>query len=180
MSDVNLETWTVPTFEGSAARSLKGGHHMAHEHHYATSLEWNGDTGLGYRGYDRTHIVRIAGKPDLITTSDPTFLGDPTKHNPEDLMVAALSSCHLLTYLALCARARIVVTAYRDAATGTMVTTAAGGGHFTEVVLHPEVTVAEEAMLLKARELHAAAHKYCFIASSVNFPVRHEATCRVG
>ncbi len=153
---------------------------MAHEHHYVTTLEWSGSTAEGYRAYDRTHTVRIAGKSDLVITSDPTFLGDPAKHNPEDLLLAALSSCHLLTYLALCARARIVVTGYSDKATGTMITTADGGGHFTEVVLHPEVTVAEEGMIAKAQEFHAAAHKYCFISNSVNFPVRHEPLCRVG
>ena len=92
--------------------------------------------------------------------------------------MAALSSCHLLTYLALCARARIIVTSYRDNATGTMQETPDGGGHFTEVVLHPEVVVAEASMLPKARELHTAAQKYCFIANSVNFTVRHEAVVR--
>ena len=150
---------------------------MGNEHAYRLDLEWTGDTALGYRHYGRTHTVRITGKPDLITTSDPTFLGDPTIHNPEDLLLAALSSCHLLTYLALCARSRIRVTHYHDTATGTMITTPDGGGRFAEVVLHPEVTVADESMLAKARELHAAAHKYCFIANSVNFPVRHEAVC---
>ena len=153
---------------------------MGNEHHYATTLEWTGDTGKGYGAYDRTHTHRIAGKPDLAVSADPTFLGDTGKHNPEDLLVASLSSCHLLTYLALCARARITITGYRDAATGTMATTPDGGGHFTGVVLHPEVTVAEEHMLAKAQELHDAAHKYCFISSSVNFPVRCEAVCRVG
>lgn len=153
---------------------------MAREHHYATTLEWTGDTGLGYPAYDRTHLIRIAGKPDLITAADPVFLGDPSRHNPEDLLVAALSSCHLLTYLALCARARVVVTSYRDTATGTMMETPDGGGHFTEVMLRPEVIVAEESMISKAQELHDAANKYCFISSSVNFPVRHEAVCRVG
>lgn len=153
---------------------------MAKEHHYATTLEWNGNTGLGYPDYGRTHTIRIAGKSDLIVTADPAFLGDPTKHNPEDLLVAALSSCHLLTYLALCARARIVVTSYRDAATGTMVTPPGDLGHFIEVVLHPEVTVADASMIAKAMELHDPAHKYCFIANSVNFPVRHEAVCRAG
>lgn len=153
---------------------------MAHEHSYATTLEWIGNTGSGYRAYARTHTIAIAGKPELIVTADPTFLGDPTKHNPEDLLLAALSSCHLLTYLALCARSRIVVTSYRDAATGLMITPHGDAGRFTEVVLHPEVTVAEEGMIAKAMELHGPAHKYCFIANSVNFPVRHEAVCRVG
>lgn len=153
---------------------------MGHEHRYATSLEWSGSTGAGYRAYDRTHTVRIAGKPDLVLTSDPAFLGDPSKLDPEDLLVAALSSCHLLTYLALCARARIVVTHYRDQASGTMITTPEGGGRFSEVVLRPEVTVAAEHMIDKARELHAAAHTYCFIANSVNFPVRAEPMVRIG
>ncbi|MEO8589822.1 MAG: OsmC family protein [Flavobacteriales bacterium] len=153
---------------------------MGHDHHYATSLHWTGDTGSGYQSYDRTHTIRIANKEALIVTADPTFLGDPTRHNPEDLLLAALSSCHLLTYLALCARARIVVTNYRDNATGTMVATPDGGGHFSEVVLHPEVTVSEERMVEKAKALHMAAHKYCFIANSVNFPVRHEAVINVG
>ncbi len=152
---------------------------MGHAHHYTTSLQWNGNTGLGYRDYGRTHTIRIAGKEEMIITADPTFMGDPAKHNPEDLLMAALSSCHLLTYLALCARARIVVTAYRDKATGTMEETPDGGGHFSEVILHPEVTVAEESMRAKAMELHVAAHKYCFIANSVNFPVRHQATCTI-
>lgn len=152
---------------------------MQNEHHYAATIEWTGSTADGYRGYDRTHTARIDGKTELVVTADPNFLGDPTKHNPEDLLLVALSSCHLLTFLSLCARSRIVVTAYRDRATGSMSTPPEGQGRFTEVVLRPQVTVADANMVEKALALHAAAHKYCFIANSVNFPVRHEPTCTV-
>ena len=152
---------------------------MANEHHYRLHLQWNGDHTRTYDEYTREHVIRIVGKPDLVATADPIFRGDATKHNPEDLLLAALSSCHMLTYLALCARARIDVSSYRDQATGTLLLTPDGGGRFTEVVLHPEVIIAEERMLAKAREFHLAAHKYCFIANSVNFPVRCEPTVGV-
>ncbi|MBK8612221.1 MAG: OsmC family protein [Flavobacteriales bacterium] len=151
-------------------------------HPYALELEWRGNQGLGtstYEGYAREHVIRIAGKPDLIGTADPMFRGDAGVHNPEDLLLAALSGCHLLTYLALCARARINVTSYRDNASGILLLTKDGGGHFTEVMLRPEVVVAEEHMLEKARFFHGEVHKYCFIARSVNFPVRCEAVVRV-
>lgn len=148
------------------------------EHQYTLDLEWRGDHTRTYESYTREHVVRIAGKPDLVGTADPLFRGDAGVHNPEDLLLTALSSCHLLTYLALCARARIIVTSYRDQARGILQLTADGGGHFTEVLLSPEVTVAEEHMIAKAVALHTAAHKYCFIANSVNFPVRCEPTVR--
>lgn len=147
---------------------------MSKEHRYTLDLEWRGDHTRSYDLYTREHIVRISGKPDLVATADPTFRGDDARHNPEDLLLAALSSCHLLTYLALCARARIDVRSYRDRAEGKLLLTADGGGQFIDVLLHPEVVVAEEGMRAKAIELHAAAHKYCFIANSVNFPVRNE------
>ena len=152
------------------------------EHTYSLTLDWNGNLGQGtasYEGYSREHTIRIAGKPDLIATADPMFRGDAGLHNPEDLLLAALSGCHLLTYLALCARARINVLSYRDRAEGTLLLTKDGGGHFKEVTLRPEVVVAEEHMLEKARFFHGEVHKYCFIARSVNFPVRCEALVRV-
>ena len=155
---------------------------MATQHNYTLELEWKGNIDQGtstYAGYSRDHLIRIAGKPDLICTADPTFLGDATKHNPEDLFLAALSACHMLTYLALCARARINVLTYTDSAEGSLLLTPDGGGHFTEVLLKPSVVVAEEAMLKKARHFHGEVHKYCFIARSVNFPVRCEASVKV-
>jgi organic hydroperoxide reductase OsmC/OhrA len=153
-----------------------------HEHRYATHLDWEGNRGGGtahYEEYGREHVVRIAGKPDLRASADPAFRGDPERHNPEELLVAALSSCHLLSFLALCARSRIVVTAYEDLAEGTMREDGRGGGRFVEVVLRPVVTVADETMRARAEALHEKAHDVCFIASSVSFPVRHEARVRV-
>jgi organic hydroperoxide reductase OsmC/OhrA len=152
---------------------------MTKEHRYASELNWTGNTGTGYEAYSREHTVRMGGKQGLIVSSDPAFRGDPTKHNPEDLLLAALSSCHLLTYLALCARARIAVVGYVDRAEGTMGETPDGGGRFTEVVLRPLVTVTSAEMVAKATRLHEAAGKYCFIANSVNFLVRHEPIVRV-
>jgi organic hydroperoxide reductase OsmC/OhrA len=153
---------------------------MTDQHRYHLDLQWRGDHTRTYDTYTREHHIRIAGKPDLIATADPMFRGDATLHNPEDLLLAALSGCHLLTYLALCARARINVTSYRDQASGTMLLTKDGGGHFTEVVLRPEVVVADGSMMEKAHFFHGEVHKYCFIARSVNFPVRCEAVVRVG
>ena len=151
----------------------------ASEHLYTIDMEWEGDHTRTYEEYTREHTVRINGKLDLIATADPMFRGDATQHNPEDLLLAALSGCHLLTYLALCARARIDVKRYNDRASGTLVLTKDGGGQFSEVVLRPQVIVADPSMIEKARAFHAEVHKYCFIARSVNFPVRCEASVRV-
>jgi len=149
---------------------------MSHSHAYAVHLAWTGarhGPTKDYAGYSRAYELAVAGKPPLAGSADPLFRGDPAVHNPEDLLVGALAGCHMLTYLALCVRAKIVVTAYEDAASGTMVLEG-GGGHFTEVVLRPRVTVAAGSDVAKARALHATAHHDCFIAASVNFPVRHE------
>ncbi|HPF90903.1 MAG TPA: OsmC family protein [Flavobacteriales bacterium] len=148
---------------------------MEHKHHYSLEVEWTGNRGTGtdhYRSYGRDHIVRIEGKPDLLGSADPTFRGDRNRHNPEDLLVAALSACHLMSYLHVCAVNGVVVTSYVDKATGTMETCPDGSGRFLEVVLHPDVVVASEEMIAKAMELHHKAHELCFIANSVNFPVR--------
>jgi len=155
-------------------------HPMADHHVYALDLLWRGTHTRSYESYAREHVIRIAGKPDLRGTADPMFRGDASLHNPEDLLLTALSQCHLLTYLALCARARINVIGYRDRAEGTLALTRDGGGHFTEAVLHPQVAVAEASMLEKARHFHGEVHKYCFIARSVRFPVRCEAVVRAG
>lgn len=149
------------------------------EHSYALTVRWTGNQGTGtsgYRSYSREHEISAEGKPVLTGSADPAFRGDPAQWNPEDLLVAALSECHLLWYLALCAQAGVVVTDYVDAASGTMAQQADGAGQFTEVVLRPTVTVADAAMVEKAAELHGPAHEKCFIARSVNFPVKHEPT----
>ena len=153
---------------------------MQKEHHYKTTITWTGNKGTGtndYREYERSHTLSIANKEDILCSSDTPFRGDGTKHNPEDMLLSALSSCHMLWYLHLCADAGVMVISYTDNAAGTMVEQPGKGGHFTEVILHPVVVVTDASMIEKANELHEAAHKNCFIANSVNFPVRHIPAC---
>jgi organic hydroperoxide reductase OsmC/OhrA len=123
----------------------------------------------------RTHRIEIAGKPTIEATSDPAFRGDPARHNPEDLLVASLSSCHMLWYLVLCVGRKIPILAYEDGAYGIMAETPRPG-RFVEVVLRPKVTIAKGGDKALAAKLHERAHAECFVANSVNFPVRHEAT----
>jgi organic hydroperoxide reductase OsmC/OhrA len=142
-------------------------------HRYATRLRWSGETGdaaMSYPAYSRTYTIEADGKPVLGGSADPHFRGDSSRYNPEDLLVAALSACHLLSYLAVCSRAGIVVTAYEDAAEGEM-TLIDGKIRFREVTLHPHVTIADASRADEAHELHERAHSECFIANSVNFPV---------
>jgi len=136
-------------------------------HGYEVEVTWSGAT-TGYRDYSRAHEVAVEGKPVLPGSSDPAFRGDRDRYNPEELLVASLSQCHMLWFLHLATEAGIVVTNYRDRATGTMVED--GGGRFTEVTLRPDVTV--HSGQDKLAELHDRAHHLCFIANSVNFPVR--------
>ena len=154
---------------------------MAPSHTYAITTTWTGNRGEGtshYRAYGRDHDLAAEGRPTLPGSADPVFRGDPTRWNPELLLVAALSDCHLLSYLHLCAIHGVVVTAYRDEAVGVM-EQIGDGGRFTEVVLRPTVAVAEESMIAAANSLHHEAHENCFIASSVNFPVRTEPTAHL-
>lgn len=153
---------------------------MLDPHRYVLELGWQGSDTLTYESYDRTYHVRIKGKPELIGSANPMFRGDGAIHDPEDLLLAALSACHLLTYLALCARARINVVSYEDQASGMLVLTKDGGGAFSEVMLNPKVVVAEPHMVEKALRFHDEVHKYCFISRSVNFPVRHAAQVSSG
>lgn len=150
---------------------------MARTHRYELTVTWTGARGEGtssYRSYSRDHEVTADGRPPIEGSSDPTFRGDPRRWNPEQLLVAALSQCHLLWYLHLCAVAGVVVTGYVDRPIGAMQESADGGGRFVDVVLRPEVTVAAAEMTEQALALHAEAHQRCFVANSVNFPVRHE------
>jgi organic hydroperoxide reductase OsmC/OhrA len=151
---------------------------MKGEHHYRARLAWKGDHTTDYATYDRGHRVTIEGKPPLDLTADPAFRGSADTLNPEDLFVSALASCHMLSYLALCAKYRINVLAYDDEASGIMLEDGRGGGRFTEVVLRPRVTIADPSQIERASELHERAHELCFIASSVSIPVRHEAEVR--
>jgi organic hydroperoxide reductase OsmC/OhrA len=146
------------------------------EHHYALEIEWTGNRGNGtsdYKAYGRDHLVRAEGKPSIVGSSDRSFRGDPANWNPEELLLAALSQCHMLSYLHEAATNGIVVESYTDAATGTMEQTHDGGGHFTSVTLRPRVTISAGDRAL-ALQLHHPAGEKCFIASSVNFPVIHE------
>ncbi|MEZ2348669.1 OsmC family protein [Terriglobus sp. RCC_193] len=152
---------------------------MKNEHHYNTSIVWTGNRGTGtssYRDYARSYDLSAPGKPLIAGSSDATFRGEASKWNPEDMLLASLSSCHMLSYLHLCADAGISVIAYSDNAEGTMQLTPDGSGHFTSVTLHPQVTIAAGHDLIKADALHHRAHELCFIANSVNFPVACEAT----
>jgi organic hydroperoxide reductase OsmC/OhrA len=155
---------------------------MEREHHYAVTTEWTGNTGTGtqsYRSYERNHEISIENKATILGSSDPAFRGDKNKHNPEDLLLASLSACHMLWFLHFCSEAEVIVTAYTDHAVGTMAETSNGSGHFTEVILRPQVVVTHASMIDTANALHTKAHQYCFIANSVNFPVRHEPVCTV-
>ncbi|MGH6931060.1 MAG: OsmC family protein [Dongiaceae bacterium] len=155
---------------------------MAKQHHYPITITWTGNRGTGtsgYRAYDRAHEIAAPGKPVMPGSSDPAFNGDPSRYNPEELLVAALSCCHMLWYLHLCAVNHITVTGYIDRAEGTMIEEPDGRGRFTAVVLRPEIRLRVGADPELARRLHHDAHAKCFIANSVNFPVSHEATIGV-
>jgi organic hydroperoxide reductase OsmC/OhrA len=150
---------------------------MHDAHRYRVRATWTGDRGTGtsgYRDYARDVTLEVEGKPALPASADRPFRGDASRWNPEDLLLAALSECHLLSYLHACVTEGVVVVAYTDDASGTMVLDGRGGGAFAEVVLRPRVVVAETRMVDAATRAHAQAHEWCFIANSVNFPVRHE------
>lgn len=150
---------------------------MSKEHHYKTSIRWTGNKGTGtsdYRAYERSHVISAEGKADIQASSDPAFRGDKTRYNPEDMLLASLSSCHMLWYLHLCADAGVIVIDYVDEAKGMMQEDGNGSGKFIEVTLFPLVTVAENAMIEMANELHKKANEFCFIANSVNFTVQHQ------
>lgn len=146
-------------------------------HNYHTKVEWTGNTGNGtasYKSYERAHSITVDGKQVIAASSDPSFRGDNTRYNPEELLVASLSSCHMLWYLHLCSTAGIIVESYTDTATGEMKEDADGGGVFTKVILKPVVTIKDLSKKDLALELHHKANKLCFIANSVNFEVLHE------
>ena len=148
------------------------------KHQYTTHIRWTGNQGTGtseYRAYSRNHEITAPKKSAPIAgSSDPHFRGEAARYNPEDLLVASLSACHMLSYLHLCAINGVVVTAYEDEATGAMRENKDGSGEFTEVMLRPRVTVTAASDRTRAMQLHEEAGKLCFIARSVNFPVRHE------
>ena len=148
------------------------------EHKYQVSVQWIGNRGSGtsgYREYGRDHTIHAGSKPDIPGSSDAEFLGDAGRWNPEDLLVASVSTCHKLWYLHLCSDAGIVVLDYLDHAEGTMVDNS-DRGHFTQIVLRPHVTISMGGDRGLAERLHHAAHEKCYIANSVNFPIVCEPT----
>jgi organic hydroperoxide reductase OsmC/OhrA len=151
-------------------------------HHYQINLTWTGNIGTGtskYNAYTRDHEIGGVRKAVILGSSDPAFRGDATRYNPEELLVASISQCHMLWYLHLCSTNGVIVTAYQDAAAGTMVEHPNGSGEFTNVMLNPDVTVLDETMILKANQLHAGVHEFCFIARSVNFPITHNPSAHI-
>ncbi|MGH9606079.1 MAG: OsmC family protein [Terracidiphilus sp.] len=144
------------------------------QHNYAVDIEWTGNDGSGtasYKSYRRDHLIVAQGKEPIPGSSDPGFRGDAARYNPEELLVASLSACHMLSYLHLCAVNGICVLEYRDPASGTMRENEDGSGEFVRVVLRPAVKIAAGGNGEKARNLHGEAHHLCFIARSVNFTV---------
>lgn len=155
---------------------------MSKEHHYKATIQWTGNKGTGtsgYRNYERSHTISVENKTIIEGSSDPAFRGDKTKYNPEEMLLASLSSCHMLWYLHFCSEEGIIVTEYVDHVTGIMAEEKNGNGYFKEVTLHPVVIVTEESMIEKANSLHHKANEFCFIANSVNFPVNHIPTASI-
>ena len=144
-------------------------------HDFTGNVTWTGAGSEGtssYTSYERDHEIVVDGKPVLLGSSDPAFRGKADRYNPEELFVAALSQCHMLWALHMAARAGVVVIGYEDRATGTMRVESAGAGQFIEVTLHPRLTVLGDVTESVIDQIHADAHAHCFIARSVNFPVR--------
>ncbi len=146
------------------------------EHVYTTTCNWvNVKPGaeFKYDAYSRDHMLQVPGKLGLQLSSDAAFRGNSGLHNPEELLLASVSSCHMLWYLHLCSSSGINVLLYTDVAEGTMQEQVNGSGKFTQIILHPVVTIADAAHTEQALNLHANAHKMCFIANSCNFDILH-------
>jgi organic hydroperoxide reductase OsmC/OhrA len=152
---------------------------MSKQHSYSTTIVWTGDRGRGnaeYRSYDRTWEVRTPDKPVIACSNDPLLGGDPSLPNPEDMLLSALSACHMLWYLHLACNAGVLVTAYEDEPVGVGETSSNGAGRFLRATLRPTIRLARGSDLARADAIHHQVHQYCFISRSVNFPVAYEAT----
>ena len=153
------------------------------EHDYSATVVWTGNAGEGtrnHRAFSRDHEITCGSKPTIFGSADPAFLGDSSRYNPEELLLSALSACHMLWYLHLCANAGIAVTEYVDNATGRMIETKSGSGYFENVTLKPSIRIGATDDSELAKSLHDKAHSFCFIANSVNFEVRCEPEIRAG
>lgn len=152
------------------------------KHTYTASLIWTGNSGQGtsgYQAYKRDYTIRVDGKPEIKGSSDPSFRGDKSRYNPEELFIASLSSCHMLWYLHLCSVNGITVVDYKDQANGEMIEGEDGAGHFKAVTLHPAIVILESDKKKLAANLHKKANKMCFIANSCNFEIKHEPSISV-
>lgn len=150
---------------------------MTKKHDFPNRIIWTGNRGTGtsaYKAYNRTWDMALDGKETLSCSNDPLLGGDPSKYNPEDMLIAAVSSCHMLWYLHLCSTAGVIVTAYEDYPIGIGESEPDGTGHFVEAILRPKITITPDSDADKALVIHDDIHKHCFIAKSVNFPVRFE------
>lgn len=155
---------------------------MAKEHTFEARVIWTGNRGTGtsaYKAYDRTWDMALTGKEVVHCSNDPMLGGDPTKYNPEDLLISALSSCHMLWYLHLCSVAGVTVLDYQDDAVGIGESEPSGKGRFVEAILRPTITITADSNKDEAIAIHDRIHEFCFIARSVNFPVRYEPTIKV-
>jgi organic hydroperoxide reductase OsmC/OhrA len=149
------------------------------KHHYSITVKWTGNTGHGtedYNTYSRDHIIEGLDKPSIPASSDPKFRGDKTRWNPEELLLASISTCHKLWFLHLCSVNNISVQSYEDAAQGVMMEENDGSGRFISATLHPKIRLRHGDDSSKAAELHHLAHQKCFIANSLNFPVEVKPT----
>lgn len=150
-------------------------------HNYQSLIKWTGNKGKGtksYTSYERSYDIIIENKPTLKGSADPAFRGNAELHNPEDLFLASISSCHMLWYLHLCSVNKITVIVYQDKATAIMEGTSEGKGHFTEVILNPKVVILEKDKIELAESLHQKANEFCFIANSCNFQIHHNPTIK--
>ena len=144
------------------------------QHTYSSCIVWTGNTGQGtsaYRAYARTWDVAVPGKAPIHCSNDPLLGGDPARMNPEDLLLSALSACHMLWYLHYASEAGLVVTGYQDTPEGVGEVGRGGAGRFASATLRPRITLKSGADLAVAEAIHHRIHEVCFIARSVNFPV---------
>jgi organic hydroperoxide reductase OsmC/OhrA len=149
---------------------------MIREHSFAIAVTWSGNRGTGtsgYKDYDRAHLVAAEGKESIAGSAAKVFHGDAVKWNPEEMLVAALSQCHMLSFLHVATSTGVVVQSYQDEASGILTTNAEGGGSMTSVTLRPRVEISAGTPA-QVVALHHRARELCFIANSINFPLLHE------
>lgn len=147
------------------------------EHHFKASLKWTGNTGMGtatYTAYDREHRFAVEGKDPINLSSAPVFRGDAEKYNPEDMLIYAVSSCHMLWFLHCCADAGFIAIEYSDTPEGTLSIDKNGIGKFTSIILKPTVVFKSPISQEQLRLLHDKAHTHCFIANTLSCPVEVE------